>query len=64
MNRGSALVVALLLTVGLGALAFWPEPTAAPPRRPALATPIVFDEFVNPPPRTSATSSATDPRAR
>jgi hypothetical protein len=60
MNRASALFIALLVTVGLSALAFWPRTTWTPPRRPTLQAPIVFDEFVNPPPP-SAISSAPDP---
>lgn len=63
MSQGSALFIALLVTFGLGALAFWPRPTWSPPRRPAFQAPIVFDEFVNPPAPTGANSSASDPAA-
>jgi hypothetical protein len=63
MGRGSALLIALLVTFVLGALAFWPKRAWSPPPRPALHAPIVFDEFVNPPTPASANSSAPDPAA-
>lgn len=63
MSRASALFIALLVTLGLGALSFWPRPTWAPPHRPTLHAPIVFDEFVNPPLPPGASATATDPAA-
>ena len=63
MSRSSSLFIALLITVGLAALAFWPKPTWSPPRRLPLHAPIVFDEFVDSPPPASANSSAPDPAA-
>jgi len=49
---GSALFLTLLVVAGLSALAFWPRGGFAPPRRPPISAPIVFDEFVNAPPPT------------
>jgi len=63
MKRGSALFIALLVTCGLAALAFWPKSAWVPRQRPALHAPIVFDEFVNAPNPASANSSAPDPAA-
>jgi hypothetical protein len=48
MTLRSAALVSLLAAVALAALAFWPTRSFAPPRRPGLAAPVVFDEFVNP----------------
>lgn len=50
VSLGSALFLTALVIVCLSALAFWPAKTWAPPLRPRLSAPIVFDEFVNPPP--------------
>jgi hypothetical protein len=64
MGRGSALVIALLVVAGLGLLALWPTPAWAPPLRPRLSAPIVFDEFVNPPSPAPVESNAPDPTAQ
>ncbi len=48
MSLRSAALVSLLVAAALAALAFWPTRTWTPPRRPGVAAPIVFDEFVNP----------------
>jgi hypothetical protein len=47
-----ALWISTALLVALGAAAFWPAPRWAPPPRPVLRAPIVFDELVShtPPP--------------
>jgi hypothetical protein len=47
VSLGSALFLTALVIIGLGALAFWPSKEWAPPRRPGISAPIVFDEFVN-----------------
>ena len=52
----AALLLSLLIAVVLAALAFWPAKAWAPPRRPGVAAPVVFDELVTPPP-------AVDPSA-
>ena len=44
----AAFIVSVLITLGLTALAAWPARPWSPPRRPGVATPAVFDEFVNP----------------
>jgi len=56
-SLGSALFLTVLVIIGLSALAFWPSKEWTPPRRPGIAAPIVFDEFVNPANPTPATSS-------
>ena len=48
VGLGSALFLTVLVIIGLSALAFWPSNEWTPPRRPGIAAPIVFDEFVNP----------------
>lgn len=48
VSLGSALFLTVLVIVVLSALAFWPSKEWAPPRRPGIPAPIVFDEFVNP----------------
>jgi hypothetical protein len=57
----STVVLALLVSVAfaavLAALVFWPNSAWVPPQRPGLTAPIVFDEFVNLPAATSATSA-------
>lgn len=47
MSLRAAALVSLLVAAALAALAFWPTRTWTPPRRPGVAAPIVFDEFVN-----------------
>jgi len=64
IGPGSALFIALLIVVGLGVLAFWPNSAWSPPKRPHLRTPIVFDEFVNQPIPALASSSAAETAAR
>jgi len=63
LSLRAAFGVALLVTVVLAALAFWPKKAWVPPRRPGLTAPVVFDEFVNPPPPALADPSAPDPAA-
>lgn len=52
-----ALWFSTALLVVLGAAAFWPAKPWAPPARPALRAPIVFDELVShaPPPNEPST---------
>jgi hypothetical protein len=44
-----ALLVALAVAFGLALLAFWPAGAWAPPPRPGLKAPVVFDELLPPP---------------
>jgi hypothetical protein len=48
LSLRAALVVSMLIALALAALALWPTRPWAPPRRPGLSAPIVFDELVNP----------------
>ncbi|MES1175756.1 MAG: hypothetical protein ABUL62_15650 [Myxococcales bacterium] len=48
VSLGSALFLTVLVVVALAALAFWPTKEWAPPPRPGIRAPIVFDDFVNP----------------
>jgi hypothetical protein len=59
-NLSLALLVSLLAALALAAFAFWPTRTWAPPRRPAINAPVVFDEFVNAP-NSSAPASSSAP---
>jgi hypothetical protein len=43
-----ALGVSVLIALTLAALALWPTRPWAPPHRPGLSAPIVFDELINP----------------
>jgi len=58
LSLRAALVVSVLFALSLAALALWPTRPWAPPHRPGLSAPIVFDELVNP-----ATPAAADPTA-
>ena len=49
LSLRAALLLSVLLTAALSALAFWPSQTWAPPRQPSLKAPIVFDELLSPP---------------
>ena len=42
-----AALVSVVLVLVLAAVAFWPARAWAPPARPGLSKPIVFDEFFN-----------------
>ena len=64
VSLGSALFLTVLIVVALGALAFWPSRPWAPPPRPGLEAPIVFDEFVNAPPSPQTSANGPDPAAR
>ena len=46
---GLAALVSVVLALALAAFAFWPAHSWAPPARPGLSKPIVFDEFFNAP---------------
>ena len=46
---GLAALVSVVLAFALAAFAFWPARAWAPPPRPGLSKPIVFDEFFNAP---------------
>jgi len=56
-----ALLVSLAAAAVLAAVSFWPARTWAPPRRPRLDPPVVFDEFVNAPVAPIASSSSPSP---
>jgi hypothetical protein len=45
-----ALFISSAVVLALAAIAFWPTKRWAPPPRPALQAPIVFDELVSHPP--------------
>ncbi|HEY3666349.1 MAG TPA: hypothetical protein VGL19_10125 [Polyangiaceae bacterium] len=61
-NLGLALLVSVLAVLVLAAVAFWPTRSWAPPRRPGISPPVVFDEFVNAPNSSPpASSSAPGP---
>jgi hypothetical protein len=47
MTLRRSFLVAVIVVLGLSGLAFWPTGAWAPPRRPALKGPVVFDEFVD-----------------
>jgi hypothetical protein len=47
IGLGSALFLTVLVVAALCALAFWPAKAWAPPHRPGIAAPVVFDEFVD-----------------
>ena len=47
LSLRAALVMSVLIALALGALALWPTRPWAPPRRPGLRAPIVFDELIN-----------------
>lgn len=58
---GLAALVSVLLALVLAALAFWPARAWAPPARPGLNKPIVFDEFFNAPAPPSAGPASSAP---
>jgi hypothetical protein len=60
-NLDLALLLSLAIAVVLAALAFWPTRIWAPPRRPGITSPVVFDEFVNAPAAPTASPSGPSP---
>jgi len=55
-NLSRAVLFAVLCTAVLGTVAFWPAPRWAPPARPPLRAPIVFDQLHNLPPDVASAS--------
>ena len=62
LSLTAAAWLSVAVTLALAALAFWPARAWAPPLRPTLKGPMVFDEFVNAPTPPAAVS-APDPAA-
>jgi hypothetical protein len=62
LTLGTALLVALVVAFGLSLLAFWPAGAWAPPPRPGLRAPVVFDELL-PPSVAPAEPTTPDPTA-